>query len=184
MRKVLFRSNRAVSLALVAVSLAALSACTARPLYSDSAPVAGVSSGMRGELASIAIKPVQTRYGQEVRNRLIFLFGGGAGEPASPRYSLDLRVTSIRESAAMRQVTRGENEPTAATVTVRGNYILTRTADGQVVGSGSRQIMSSFDVPRQSFAELRAEIDAQNRAARELAQLLQLAIAQDLSRNQ
>jgi LPS-assembly lipoprotein len=44
--------------------------------------------------------------------------------------------------------------------------------------------MSSFDVPRQSFAEMRAEIDAQNRAARELAQLLQLAIAQDLSKNQ
>lgn len=178
----MFTSKRAVALAVVIMSVAAISACTVRPLYSDSAPVAGVTSGMRAELASIAIKPTPTRYGQEVRNRLIFLFGGGQGEPASPRYSLDLRVTSIREAAAMRQVTRGENEPTAATVTLNGTYVLTRNEDGKVIGQGSRQIMSSFDVPRQSFGEMRAEIDAQNRAARELAQLLQLAISQDLTR--
>lgn len=178
----MFRSKRAISFAVI-VSVAALSACTVRPLYSDSVPAAGVPSSMRADLASIAIKPAPTRYGQEVRNRLVFLFGGGSGEPASPRYSLDLRVTAIREAAAMRQVTRGENEPTAATVTVTGRYVLTRNEDGKVVGQGSRQVMSSFDVPRQSFAEMRAEIDAQNRAARELAQLLQLAIAQDLSRS-
>lgn len=179
----MFRSKRAVSLAAIAVSAAMLSACTVRPLYSDSAPAAaGVSSSMRNELSSIAIKPVPTRYGQEVRNRLIFLFAGGQGEPASPRYSLDLRVTSIRETAATRQITRGENEPTAATITMRGTYVLTRNDDGAVVSQGTRQIMSSFDVPRQSFGEMRAEIDAQNRAARELAQLLQLAIAQDLTR--
>jgi len=182
MRKVLFRSKRAVSLAVIAMSVAALSACTVRPLYSDSTAAAGVPSGMRTELSSIAIKPAPTRYGQEVRNRLVFLFGGGQGEPASPRYSLDLRVTSIRETAAMRQITRGENEPTAATITMRGSYVLTRNGDGKIVGQGSRQIMSSFDVPRQSFGEMRAEIDAQNRAAHELAQLLQLAIAQDLTR--
>ncbi|MCO5064529.1 MAG: LPS assembly lipoprotein LptE [Rhizobiaceae bacterium] len=177
------RSKRTASLAALALFAAFLSACTVRPLYSDSAPAAGVPSSTRTELASIAIKPVQTRYGQEVRNRLIFLFGGGQGEPASPLYSLNLRVTSIREAAAMRQVTRGENEPTAATITLTGSYVLTRNQDGVVIGRGSRHIMSSFDVPRQSFGEMRAEIDAQNRAARELAQLLQLAIAQDLLQN-
>ncbi|MBX3598891.1 MAG: hypothetical protein KF874_15105 [Rhizobiaceae bacterium] len=183
MREVLLRSKSAFSIAAFALSAMVLSACTARPLYSVTAPAAaGVSSTMRAELASIAIKPVQTRYAQEVRNRLVFLFGGGQGEPATPRYSLDLRVTSIREAAALRQVTRGENEPTAATITMIGNYVLTRASDGAVVGQGSRRIMSSFDVPRQSFAEMRAAIDAQNRAASELAQLLQLSIAQDLSR--
>lgn len=183
MREVLFTSKRAMILSAVALSLAALSACTVRPLYSDSAPIAGAPAGVKSELASIAIKPAPTRYGQEVRNNLIFLFGGGSGEPASPRYSMTLNVTSIREAAAMRQITRGENEPTAATITMRGAYVLTRVSDGQVVARGNRQVMSSFDVPRQSFAEMRAEIDAQSRAARELAQVLQLAVAQDLSKN-
>ena len=42
------------------------------------------ADGESATLASIGIKPVETRYGQEVRNQLIFLFGGGAGEPANP----------------------------------------------------------------------------------------------------
>lgn len=182
MRYDLFRSRRAVVLAVSLLSATALSACTVRPLYSDAPIGTETSATVRSELAAIAIKPVQTRYGQEVRNQLIFLLGGGGGEPASPLYSLDLTVTALRESAAVRQVALNENEPTAATVTLSGRYVLTRIADGEVVGTGTQKIMSSFDVPRQAYAEIRAETDAQNRAARELAELLRLAIAQDVAR--
>jgi LPS-assembly lipoprotein len=51
-----------------------------------------------------------------------------------------------------------------------------------VVSNGDRQFSASYDVPRQEFAAVRAQRDAENRAARELAELLRLAIAQDLSR--
>jgi LPS-assembly lipoprotein len=51
-----------------------------------------------------------------------------------------------------------------------------------MVAKGSRNISSSIDVPRQQYAALRAENDAQQRAARELAQLLRFAIAQDFVR--
>jgi LPS-assembly lipoprotein len=51
-----------------------------------------------------------------------------------------------------------------------------------VVASGTRQFVSSYDVPRQEFAALRAKRDAENRAARELAELIRLAVAQDLTR--
>jgi LPS-assembly lipoprotein len=37
-------------------------------------------------------------------------------------------------------------------------------------------------VPRQQYAALRAERDAQDRAAREIAEQLRLAVAQDLSK--
>lgn len=156
--------------------------CTARPLYS--APSAG-GYGMSEDLSAIAIKPVKTRYGQEVRNQLIFMFAGGKGEPAEPRYSLDLTVAALRETATYRQSTDDDSddlEPTAATMTLTGNYTLTAVGDGAVVAKGQRQVTSSFDVPRQSFAEMRAERDAENRAARELAEMLRMAIAQDLSR--
>ena len=41
---------------------------------------------------------------------------------------------------------------------------------------------AAYDVPLQEFAAIRAERDAENRAARELAELLRLVIAQDLER--
>jgi len=44
----------------------------------------------------------------------------------------------------------------------------------------SRAAASSFDKPRQEYASYRAQLDAENRAARELAELLNLAVAQDL----
>jgi len=50
------------------------------------------------------------------------------------------------------------------------------------VASGRRSISSSFDRPLQEFAAYRAQRDAEDRAARELADLLHLAVAQDLAR--
>lgn len=154
------------------------SACTVRPLYAP-ASSAGAGAATTADLASIAIKPATTRYGQEVRNHLVFLLSGGQGEPASPVYTLDLPVTALNEAAAIIQV-GDEDEPTAGTVTVASAYTLSKGT--KVVAKGRRQVASSYDAPRQEFARLRAIRDAENRAARELAELLRLAIAQDLER--
>jgi LPS-assembly lipoprotein len=51
------------------------------------------------------------------------------------------------------------------------------------VASGRRQITSQYDIPNQEFAAYRAQRDAENRAARELAELVRLAVAQDLARH-
>lgn len=163
----------------------AASACTVRPLYmKDDPTAAGASAGTAAELASIAIKPVNTRYAQLVRNELIFLLGGGAGEATNPRYTLDLNVSSQQMSTATAPASTSDevNVPTAAIVTLTARYRLTDLTSNKVVASGSRNISSSIDVPRQEYAAMRAESDAQKRATRELAQLLRFAIAQDLAR--
>jgi LPS-assembly lipoprotein len=167
----------------MAAALALVSACTVRPLYSSQPLSPGSALSASAELASISIKPVKTRYAQQVRNNLIFAFGQGSGEPASPAYTLDLGVTELVESAAIVQVQTQEDEPTAGTVTLTANYVLRDTATNTVIAVGKRSIPSSFDRPRQEFAAYRAQIDAENRAARELADLLRLSIAQDLSRH-
>ncbi|TRC74786.1 hypothetical protein FJV80_28720 [Mesorhizobium sp. WSM4310] len=177
----LSRLLRRVALAGLVGSLALVSACTVRPLYSN-APLS-TGSTANAELASIAIKPVRTRYAQQVRNNLIFGFGRGAGEPASPLYSLNLSVAESVESSALVQVGTDEDEPTAGSVTLTANYTLTDAKTGAVITVGKRSITSSFDRPRQEFASYRAQIDAENRAARELAEALQLSIAQDLVRH-
>lgn len=175
------RVLRHIALAGLIGSLALVSACTVRPLYSNAPLSAGSSAN--AELASIGIKPVKSRYAQQVRNNLIFGFGRGAGEPASPAYSLDLSVTEAVESSALVQVGTDQDEPTAGSVTLTASYLLHDAKTGAAIASGKRSITSSFDRPRQEFASYRAQIDAENRAARELAEALQLSIAQDLVRH-
>ncbi len=177
-RDVIATGRRRLLVGLVLAAFA-LPACTVRPLYS-SAPLASTGAPVTEALSSVAIKPVTTREAQEVRNHLIFLLSGGKGEPASPRYTLTLTVVGVEESAAAVQVVT-ENEPTAATVTMLGYFTLS-DANGTTIAQGNRRVMASYDVPRQEFAALRAKRDAENRSARELAQLLQLVIAQELSK--
>jgi LPS-assembly lipoprotein len=168
------------AVALVAAGLAAASGCTVQPLYYAAPATGPITSSIGSELSSISIKPPTNRIGQEVRNHLIFLFGGGKGQPATPRYTLDLVVVASTDSTATIQV-NDQDEPTAALLTAHASYRLVDTA-GKVVSAGDRQITSSYDVPRQEFAAVRAQIDAENRAARELAELVRLALAQDLQR--
>jgi LPS-assembly lipoprotein len=168
-------------LILVAAAGLAAGGCTVRPLYSNS--VSSVGGTASQSLAAINVKPVNTRYGQEVRNQLIFLFTGGSGRSTAPAYDLDLGVVSTVETSATTQTTE-VNEPSAATVIIFSNYVLTEVGTGDKIASGSRQISSQFDVPRQEFAALRARRDAENRAARELAELLLLAVGADVARHE
>lgn len=171
--------TRIASASIVSLALVLASGCTVRPLYGD----AGVASGQgsTATLASIEVNPVKTRQALEVRNHLIFLLTGGGGRAASPSMLLDLDVTSETANAATVQIAT-DNEPSAGIVTMTAEYKLSDAATGDVISTGERAISSSFDRLRQEFATVRAERDAENRAARELAELLRLAVAQDLER--
>ena len=64
-----------------------LAGCQVRPLYST-------PSETEGKLASISISEARHRVEQQVRNDLIFLFAGGAGEPRNAVYRLNMSVSS------------------------------------------------------------------------------------------
>jgi LPS-assembly lipoprotein len=166
---------------LMAASL--ISACTVQPLYSNAnadLKTGALPSGT-AELKTILIEPVDTRYAQQVRNDLIFLFNGGSGEPATAKYKMKLVVTELIINEARVEVDN-ENRATAATLHMTGEYVLTDVATGDVVTSGKRAMQSSYDTPSQEFATYRARLDAENRAARELAELLRLDVAQKLAK--
>lgn len=174
------RIGVAAGLALV---LAAAAGCTVRPLYGDvTTSATGVpSSATARKLASVEVKEAGDRVGQEVRNHLIFLLAGGAGQPRDPAYTLSLQTTARSSAAAVVQTTSTDLEPTSAVMTVTGRYRLT-DAGGTAIAAGTRSAQAAYDVSRQGFAALRAQRDAQNRAARELAEQLRLAVAQDFER--
>lgn len=164
------------------VALAAIvGGCTVQPLYSTSA-VTAAGAPMASALASVNVSPVTTRQGQEVRNHLIFLLGGGQGNPSGAAFSVDLVVSSYASASASTLVSTTEQAPTASLMNVVATYTLRDNTTGLVVDRGTRQSFATYDVPVQQFAALRAERDAENRAAREVAELLRSAVAQAMAR--
>lgn len=182
--------RRAVA-GLAVASAVAVSGCTVQPLYGVA--TASIAPGEpTSRVASIAVKEVASRTAsarevdsrpaQEVRNHLIFGLNGGAGQPASPRYLMELDVQQSTNETATVQRSRNDNEPSAGVVKLTGTYKLVDPATTEVVATGTRSVTAAFDRPVQLFAEARAQRDAENRAARELAAFLQLAVMQDLAR--
>ncbi len=149
-----------------------LSGCQVRPLYDEQ----GVTAT---NLASISFSEANTRVEQVVRNQLIFLTSGGAGEPAEAEYDVELQVTS-RESKLL--LIDSSDTARAAQVTVSGTYSLIRNSDQQVLKSGKRSATALVDLSIQEFANVRAVRDAENRAGRELAELIRADLATALSR--
>lgn len=171
--------SRWIAILALAAGLAVVTACTVRPLYGTGGVAADSSDT---GLSLIEVAPVETRQALQVRNHLIFLLGGGAGQPANPAYRLQLGVSSVTTGAAKVQIAN-DNEPSAGTVTMTSAYILTDAGSGDIVASGKRIASASFDRFRQEYANLRAERDAEDRAARELAEMLRLALIHDMQRH-
>jgi len=154
--------------------LALASGCTWQPLYGGTA----YSSSPAGEprLAEIYVSEVDTRVGQQVRNHLIFLLQGGR-DNADTRYELRIRVRDVDSRyAAVRNV----RDFTAGAVSVTVSYELYEKAKMERVAEGSRVAIVPYDRTPMDFANNRAQRDAQNRAAKEVAEQLRLALAADL----
>lgn len=151
----------------------ALSSCTVQPLNSTKPSAALAPTA----LSNIEILSVSNRVGQQVRNQLIFALNGGK-EPLGAVHSLKLIV--VARKAAISVVT-STKAPTAAQVTVSAIYTLRQKAGGEIIATGTRQAIASYDRTKQSFANQRAERDAENRAANEVAEQLRLLIAATLA---
>lgn len=165
-----FRRASQFVLALTVVGL--LAGCQVRPLYSS-------AGGTPAKLAAIKFSPASDRVTQVVRNQLIFLTSGGAGETAKADYQLQLSVSSTRADILDDEIV---DVLKPGRVTLTGTYSLTRISDGSVVRSGTRSVTSLVDVSNQEFAKLRAYRDGENRAGRELAEFIRADIASALGR--
>src|SRR5690606_10759510 len=103
--------------------------CQVRPLHSG-----GPQGKPAQALASIQISDADDRVEQDVRNALVFLTSGGAGEPRAPVYHLALNVTSTTTGVLYDQES---DTAGAGRVVVGADYNLTRTATGETVRSGN-----------------------------------------------
>lgn len=148
-----------------------LSACQFQPLY-------GTNSSSNAQLTNIAVGEVDTRTGQQVRNHLLFLLNGG-NAPIEPGYRAELRISSTNKTLAN---VSDLQDRTTGSIEISVSYSLIDLVTTKSVASGKRRAKAAYDRTGQSFANSRAERDAENRAAKEAAEAIRFALASDLSR--
>ncbi|PHP68456.1 hypothetical protein CSC94_00130 [Zhengella mangrovi] len=171
--------------AVLAVAGGLVGGCTVEPLYgSGNRLETGSVEPESSRLASISVAAPDTREALEVRNHLIFMLNGGAQRQDDARYHLRLVVTKRNMPVLDYQISANSNDldPTAGTMELKAAYTLSDAKTGKTVATGQRMAQASYDRPRQYYSSWRAERDAVDRAARELAEYLRLALAQDLRR--
>ncbi len=173
----LFRRAAAVAFAgLLGVSAGG---CGFHPLYGPTASGANLSEVMK----SVDVSTIQSRPGQRLRNELIFgTTGGGGGLP--PVYRLDV---ALRQSARNTLVT-SQGLPTGQVVQLDAEFRLVRIKDNETVFKGYSTSEASYNLVGvtglvgTSYGDTRAAIDAENRAARSLADTIKTRLAMYLSK--
>lgn len=168
------RSRRALVLALMVASLVTplLSACGVsgfRPLYGSSS-LGGAD--VPAKLAQVDTAPIPGRVGQRIRNELIFHNTGG-GNPQPPAYRLEV---AIRESATSTLI-RGDGDAQSQVVTIDASFQLVRISDKAVVLTGKSFGQAAYERFTSIYANIRAKKDAEDRAARTVAEELKSRLA-------
>ena len=157
------------ALALLALGLAG---CGLQPLYGSTAS----GSRLAAVMSSVDVAPVPGRVGQRVRNELIFENTGGSGAAPQTNYKLDI---IIKENLT--------NELVALTGDAKSQvYELDATfklisKDGRVVLEGKATSRAAYERFQTIFSNVRARQDAENRAARTVAESIKVRIAAYLS---
>jgi LPS-assembly lipoprotein len=145
-----------------------------RPLYGETPTGAPLSERM----AAVSVAPIGGRVGQRIRNELIFASTGG-GTPATAQYTFEI---VIRESVTSTLV-RSTGEASAQVYALEANFRLIRMRDKVVVLQGLSAGRAGFERYTNIFSNVRAREDAENRAAKSVAEDLKSRLATFLATN-
>jgi LPS-assembly lipoprotein len=165
---------------LAVAALAALTAGCFQPMYAERADG---SPALREKLMGVELPPVENkpnaardaRLGVEIRNALAFkLYGNATGMP--PTHRLVLRFGSTRSSLLLDPKTA---LPSNENYGIDAQYNLIEIASNKSVMTGNTFARVAYDIPGQlqRFARSRALRDAEDRAAREIADNIQTRLA-------
>lgn len=169
----LTRRSVALGVGLTLLAAPLLAGCQFQPLYGSSSSGRPLDEVMK----SVVVAPVPGRVGQRLRNELIFGTTGG-GYANSAQYRLQI---AIRENVTPILVERtGDAEGQLYNLDV--SFKLLRITDESVVLEGESTARAAYDKFNQVFANTRARVDAENRAARTVADAIKTRLAAYLSR--
>jgi LPS-assembly lipoprotein len=155
-----------------ALAAAGLLAGCFQPLYGERSITGG--SGVRERLSSVEVAQIsapngtpEARLAVEVRNALIFDLTGGSGTN-SPTHKLKIQLTALRQQVIVDITTA---RPQVEQYGINASYTLVEIATGKPVVQGQTFARVSYDNPgeQQRFARARGQRDAENRAAKVIA---------------
>ncbi len=161
---ILLRLRRSLGLlVLIGVGTAVLAGCGAsgfQPMYAS--PTFG---GGQSGLAAVRVTSIPGRVGQRIRNELRFQATGGGHNNVPQKYRLDIAVT---ESVASTLV-NAEGDAAGQIYQLDAAFTLVEIASGNVALSGTSYGRAGFERFQTIFTNVRARLDAENRAARSVA---------------
>jgi LPS-assembly lipoprotein len=165
---------------LLALALAGTVAGCFQPLYGEKSAVGG--SGVGDKMSAVDVAPINSskgtrlaRVGGEVRNELMYQLTGGGAAP-SPNYRLDIRLSSTLLSVI---VDINTARPDMQNYGIDASFTLIEVGTGKAVVSGSTFSRVSYNIPgqQQRFAGDRGLRDAEDRAAKVIAENIRLRLA-------
>jgi LPS-assembly lipoprotein len=161
-------------LAALAVTAAiSLAGCGIQPLYGTTAGGSRLAAAMAG----VDVTPIPGRVGQRVRNELIFENTGGSGQTGTT-YKLDI---VIKESLT-NELVKISGDAKAQVYELDATFKLISN-DGRVVLEGKATSRAPYERFETIFSNVRARYDAEDRAARTVAESIKVRIAAYLSQS-
>jgi LPS-assembly lipoprotein len=157
------------ALALLAFGLAG---CGLQPLYGSTASGSRLAAVMSG----VEVTPVPGRVGQRVRNELIFENTGGGGAAPQSTYKLDIVIKENITNELVQITGDAKSQVYELDATFK---LIAR--DGRVVLEGKATSRAAYERFQTIFSNVRARVDAENRAARTVAESIKIRIASYLS---
>jgi len=156
----------------VAPVLAACGNSGFRPLYGTTPS----GAGLQERLAQLDVAAIPGRVGQRIRNELIFQASGG-GELAPPVYRLEVSITE----SVLSTLVKPDGDALSQVYSLQANFKLINIKTKQVVLTGTSNGRAGFERFQSIYSNVRARDDAENRAARTVADDLKTRVAIYLS---
>src|ERR1700682_3338855 len=157
-----------------AALLAGMLAGCFQPMYADRSLTGGTGPNLREAMRDVEIAKIDGRVGQEIRNDIIFELSGGGGNPTGAPYRLNLQVATNSGSAIIDVQT---GLPDNETVSLDVTYKLQNVADEKIVLTDTAIARVTIDRTQQPYARVRALRDAENRAAKLIAEQIRTRVA-------
>jgi len=156
--------------ALVAVGLGG---CMFQPMYAQT-PLYGAGPSLHDALRDVDVAAISGRIGNELRNDLIYELTGGEGNRTGAPYRLTLlaNVSSFNPI-----IDTDSGQPVAQMISFDVTYKLHDVVNDRIALTEQAMARVSIDRSQQRFANLRAVRDAENRAAKVVAEQIRARLA-------
>ena len=158
----------AIAVLIGAVGLG-LAGCGFQPLYGGTT---ANGTKLSEVMAAVDVHPIPGRVGQKLRNELIFANTGG-NYAAPSRYKLEI---AIKETLT-NQLVQITGDATGQVYQLDATFKLLDAATGKIILQGTAISRAPYNRFQEIFANVRAQYDAENRAATTVAESIKTRIA-------